>query len=727
MSANGKAVPASFVFLMTARGTMVDYPNPRAVVAATHPAQTVSQVDGGRLSALAAGGSRNPVEVMLPQGRALVFRERVPSANWTLAFVVPESAAYAQLTALRAGAVGLTVLALLLMLVLILLLANRVTRPLQKLTLVAQQMALGDTDVIGLLPRPSTDELGTLRTSFVAMIDHHREMSEIASAIASGNPTRDIQPKGPNDALGRAFARLSGGLRLTRQDLKENQRLTEALRRSQEEIQTTNAVMRAFLDALPDLITYKDADGRYLGANRAFEEFNGRRESDLIGKTVQEVLPAEERQWAKQADTHVIESGEPLTTEGWITSTRGVPIAVSRTIAPYATPDASRRGVVSITRDITKSKQLEEELREREERARSLFENSLDAILVQDTDGIILDANPAACQLQGRPREELEGMSALELVPPEDQATALGTYTRMLTGEISRVESRTLSATGEVIPVDISASAFEYAGGQAVLLHVRDITDRKRLERELRDGEQQLRTLFDSSFDAIFVHAPDGSVLDVNPAGCRLQGRSRDELLGMRVTDLGPPQYRTDVEQNWSQFFAGGISLVRGYALHVDGTEIPIEITASRIEYDAEPALLMHARDITERVKSEEEMRLASAEIGRLNEQLKAENLRMSAELDITQRLQQMVLPRPSELLSLGGLSVAAYMQPATEVGGDYYDVLSAGNGHGAVKIGIGDVTGHGLESGVLMLMVQMAVQTFRQRERPTPRGFWLW
>jgi serine phosphatase RsbU (regulator of sigma subunit) len=108
------------------------------------------------------------------------------------------------------------------------------------------------------------------------------------------------------------------------------------------------------------------------------------------------------------------------------------------------------------------------------------------------------------------------------------------------------------------------------------------------------------------------------------------------------------------------------------------------------------------------------ELAQANQEITALNERLKEENIRLSAELDIARRLQQMVLPTNEELKDIEGLDIAGFMEPADEVGGDYYDVLQHG---GYVKIGIGDVTGHGLESGVVMLMVQMAVQTLLTHE----------
>lgn len=85
------------------------------------------------------------------------------------------------------------------------------------------------------------------------------------------------------------------------------------------------------------------------------------------------------------------------------------------------------------------------------------------------------------------------------------------------------------------------------------------------------------------------------------------------------------------------------------------------------------------------------------------------ENVRMGAELAVTHQLQQMILPPEHELEAVVDLSIAAKMSPAEEAGGDYYDVLQYND---QIIIGVGDVTGHGLESSVVMLMVQTAVRT---------------
>lgn len=115
------------------------------------------------------------------------------------------------------------------------------------------------------------------------------------------------------------------------------------------------------------------------------------------------------------------------------------------------------------------------------------------------------------------------------------------------------------------------------------------------------------------------------------------------------------------------------------------------------------------------------ELANANAQISNLNDRLKAENLRMAAELDVVRKIQQMILPKAEDLNSVVGLDIAGFMEPADEVGGDYYDVLQV---DGVVTIGIGDVTGHGLESGMLMLMTQTSVRTLKEIRENDPVEF---
>lgn len=114
------------------------------------------------------------------------------------------------------------------------------------------------------------------------------------------------------------------------------------------------------------------------------------------------------------------------------------------------------------------------------------------------------------------------------------------------------------------------------------------------------------------------------------------------------------------------------------------------------------------------------DLAIANQEIITLNENLHKDNLRLGAEIDVVRQMQTMILPNAEEL-EIEGLDIAAYMDAAADVGGDYYEVL---NSDGIVTLGIGDVTGHGLESGILMLMTQTAVRTLKESGEANPVRF---
>src|SRR3972149_6368503 len=115
------------------------------------------------------------------------------------------------------------------------------------------------------------------------------------------------------------------------------------------------------------------------------------------------------------------------------------------------------------------------EARDREHLFQSLFESSPDAIFIEDMAGTVLDCNPAAAALHRTRREDMIGRNAAELVPPERRK-------ELVTLATPRAEFEGFSYTsdGRSIPVWIRTSRIEYLGQPALLLHVRDITERRR-------------------------------------------------------------------------------------------------------------------------------------------------------------------------------------------------------------------------------------------------------
>ena len=164
-----------------------------------------------------------------------------------------------------------------------------------------------------------------------------------------------------------------------------------------------------------------------------------------------------------------------------------------------------------------------------------------------------------------------------------------------------------------------------------------------------------------------------------------------------------------------------GYELTRQIRQTWQANELPIVLLSAKNQVsDLVVGLEAGANDYLIKPISKDEL-LARIKTHLNIKQLKAENLRLATELDITRRLQQMLLPRDKELSAISGLDIAGFMEPAEQVGGDYYDILKH---NGLVKIGIGDVTGHGLESGVLMIMVQTAVRTLLSINETDPTKF---
>ncbi len=138
---------------------------------------------------------------------------------------------------------------------------------------------------------------------------------------------------------------------------------------------------------------------------------------------------------------------------------------------------------------------LSDQLRASEKQFRTLFENLPDPVFVEDYEGRVLDVNPAACRLHGMAREELIGANVLDLVPPARREEVAACFSNWVSGSATLYRGESLGANGRVVPVEIRGSRLEYGGTPAVLLLLRDISERIEAEEALRRRESLLRGL----------------------------------------------------------------------------------------------------------------------------------------------------------------------------------------------------------------------------------------
>ena len=161
----------------------------------------------------------------------------------------------------------------------------------------------------------------------------------------------------------------------------------------------------------------------------------------------------------------------------------------------------------------------------------------------------------------------------------------------------------------------------------------KEIVERKLTEERLRHGEQELKrsevhkaAILDSSPDCVVAIDHEGRITEFNPAAEQTFGYRRSEVLGRPLADvIIPPSLREKHRTGFARYLATGDSSVLGRrlemsALCADGREIPVEITITRIPQDGSPAFTGHLRDISERKRNEDALRLAHAQVLRSEE-----------------------------------------------------------------------------------------------------------
>ncbi len=179
---------------------------------------------------------------------------------------------------------------------------------------------------------------------------------------------------------------------------------------------------------------------------------------------------------------------------------------------------------VKVVRDITEIRRNEKALQESEKRYRSLFNQANDAIyLINPQTGKIIDCNKKAAEMDGYSIEELKEMTTVDLHPLDEQHIVLEKFKEVLEkGPVSCILGlHHMRKDGRLVPIEINASIIEIDGKKLNISIVRDVTEQKRAEEELRKGEIFLESVFASIQDGIGVIDKDMNILRVNPTAER--------------------------------------------------------------------------------------------------------------------------------------------------------------------------------------------------------------
>jgi len=249
---------------------------------------------------------------------------------------------------------------------------------------------------------------------------------------------------------------------------------------------------------------------------------------------------------------------------------------------------------------------------------RRILETSVDGIMIFNSSDCIVQVNSAVEAMIGWRRDDLIGKQLWELMPPEEHKQQ---EAREVIGElkqkekISGIEQVWQRKDGRLFHVEVNFSLVKDIKSNTTgsLACIRDITDRKKAEEELKRSEARYHSLVDNANDAVISTRKEGIITSFNKKAEQMFGYTREEIIGKSVTLLSPLRMR-EAQQKMFEEFSRTKKLyiigktMEGLGLRKDGQEFPLEGSTFLIEVDGECVLTVLVRDISERKKMEERL-----------------------------------------------------------------------------------------------------------------------
>jgi len=442
----------------------------------------------------------------------------------------------------------------------------------------------------------------------------------------------------------------------------------------------------------------QDPDGYYSYSSNAVTQILGYRPDEVLGKHYTEFLtPRDKAKQQRYSNSHqpfyaVLSHYQHKDGRQILTESTGLPISNA------AGKVIKWRGV---DRDVTAKVHFQEALIESEKRVRLIIENSLSAIVIMDSHGIVIDWNQPAEKIFGWTKEEAIGRHLDELIIPPAQRDAhrqgLEYFLRTGVGPLlnKSIEQTAIRRDGTEFPVEVSISSLKLGNSYIFSGFVHDITERKRLEHRFRQAVE-------SAPNAIVMVNKSGTIEMVNSQTEAFFGYSRSELIGQPVEILVPERFRKHHVGYRDAYLAAPVSRPMGagrdlYGLRKDGSEFPVEIGLSLIDSKEETLVLSTIVDITTRKATEAAIRQAQI------------NLAIAqSEIKIAQRIQASL--SPSAPIKSSHFEVTGYCLPADKIGGDYFDYFYRNEDH--LDMIIADVSGHSIGPSLFMVETRSAIRT---------------
>jgi len=312
-----------------------------------------------------------------------------------------------------------------------------------------------------------------------------------------------------------------------------------AARRARREAEARLHLVTRALEASAAVVVITDRGGTIEWVNPAFSKLTGYAAEEAVGRHMRTLGSRRHPDGFPREMLRSILSGE--TWHGEVINRRkdGTLYTAEITITPVRDEAGEITHFVAVTEDVTDRRRLEEALRESEARFRLAFETSPDPMTItRMRDGVYVAVNRAAERALGVPCERLLGRTILELgfwADPRDRERFVAAL--QATGTVRDLEAR-FRVGGGVRDAMVSAAVFELGGEPHIFAVVKDLTERKRMERALRESEERYRRFFELGLTANYIAAGD-RIVDCNGAFVEMFGfASKEEALATPVSEL---------------------------------------------------------------------------------------------------------------------------------------------------------------------------------------------
>ncbi|MFO8009462.1 MAG: PAS domain S-box protein [Dehalococcoidia bacterium] len=429
--------------------------------------------------------------------------------------------------------------------------------------------------------------------------------NEVKFLTANGE-TRDAEYQ--TTLLNDSHNNPAGFITITR-DITERKRAAERLRQREEKL-------RIVFDSIGDAITIIDTDGTITEVNEASARFSGFGREEIIGRSGLEFVCERDREKVANDILNKFKNRDQALLEYSLLAKDGKEYAgeVNATLLR----DEYNRPVelITVLRDITWRKQMEEQLRESEERLRALFDNAPDAIFTNTLEGTLLDGNRAAEELLGYTKKELVGKSFFEagILPDEYLNLALQKLEESKKGILTKpVEFELIRKDGSRVTVEIMSITISTEGKGEIMGIARDVTDRRQMEEALQESERNYRVLFERAIEGIVViDVETMRVVLCNQSAARQYGFEKaEDIIGLYSLDWVHQDDREKVMTSIAEdmFERNLQSVLEIRTITRGGEEKWVSVTSTTTEYQGKLAGLISFRDVTERKKAEDALR----------------------------------------------------------------------------------------------------------------------